>query len=83
MSTTSIPDHLDWFTANILPDGAQELVLRALPPSPADQPLHLDKSQSQILSQILFCIAQDPTIPWSATRAAVLRGFWKALRVNS
>lgn len=83
MSTTSIPERLDWFTANILPDGSQELVIRALPPSPADEPLDLDKSQSQILSQILFSIAQDPAIPWSAARAAVLRGFWKALRVNS
>ncbi|TRL28993.1 hypothetical protein FM996_18140 [Methylosinus sporium] len=83
MPRNSIPDQLDWFTAKILPDGAQEIVIRALPVSPGQASVRLDRSQSQTLTAILDQIARDTTLPWSTARQAVLRGFWTALHVDA
>ncbi|MBU3887946.1 hypothetical protein [Methylosinus sp. KRF6] len=74
-----IPNQLDWFTAKILSDGAQEIVICALPISPDQPSVRLDRSQSLTFTAILDHIARDTTLPWSATRQAVLRGFWSAL----
>ena len=39
----------------------------------------LNHSDSQLLMRILDRLAQDPGIPWSQARQAVLWGFWDTL----
>jgi hypothetical protein len=43
------------------------------------QAIALNHSDSQLLMTILDRLAQDPGIPWSQSRQAVLRGFWDTL----
>ncbi|WP_292531526.1 hypothetical protein [Methylocystis sp.] len=77
-----MPDHLDWFTTDIFPDGTQKVHIRPRDSSSSSETLQLDHPQSQILMATLGRLAQDTTIPWSAARQATLQGFWKALRAS-
>jgi hypothetical protein len=47
--------------------------------SPDTPAIALNHSDSQLLMTILDRLAQDPGIPWSQARQAVLRGFWDTL----
>ncbi len=89
------PDHLEWFTTHIWPDGTQSVHI-----CPADSSMNngqhvsengqgmtspdtpaiaLNHPDSQLLMKILDRLAQDPGIPWSQARLAVLHGFWETL----
>jgi hypothetical protein len=89
------PDHLDWFTTRIWPDGTQSVHIRPIDSITGDGQLVSEKGQgmtssntpvialnhplSQLLMKILDRLGQDPDIPWSQARQAVLRGFWDTL----
>jgi hypothetical protein len=91
----STPDHLDWFTTRIWPDGTQSVHIRPTEPntddgqhvsengqgmtSPNTAAIALNHPDSQLLMRILDRLAQDPGIPWNQARQAVLRGFWNTL----
>lgn len=78
-----MPDHLEWFTTDIFPDGTQKVHIRPIDHSASNDVLQLNHPQSHILMAILDRLAQDTTIPWAAARQAALQGFWKALRASS
>jgi hypothetical protein len=93
--TPCTPDHLDWFTTLIWPDGTQSVHIRPTDASTGDgqhvsengqgmtssntPAIALNHPDSQLLMKILDRLAQDPGIPWSQARQAVLRGFWNTL----
>jgi hypothetical protein len=89
------PDHLEWFTTRIWPDGTQSVHMHPTVSSPGDgqhvsgngqgmtspdtPSIALNHPESQLIMRILDRLAQDPGIPWLQARQAVLRGFWDAL----
>ncbi len=89
------PDHLEWFTTRIWPDGSQSVHIRPTEPSTGDgqhvsengqgmtssntPAIALNHPDSQLLMKILGRLAQDPDITWSLARQAVLHGFWDTL----
>jgi hypothetical protein len=91
----SSPAHLEWFTTRIWPDHTQSVHIRPTDSntgdgqhvsengqgmtSPNTAAIALNHPDSQLLMTILDQIAQDPGIPWSQARQAVLRGFWNTL----
>ncbi len=93
--TPCTPDHLEWFTTRIWPDHTQSVHIRPTDSSPGDgqnvsengqrmtspdtPAIALNHPDSQLSMKILDRLAQDPGIPWSQARQAVLRGFWDTL----
>ncbi len=93
--TPCTPDHLDWFTTRIWPDGTQSVHIRPTDASTGDgqhvsgngqgmtssntPAIALNHPDSQLLMKILDRLAQDASIPWLQARQAVLRGFWDTL----
>jgi len=70
---------LDWFTTKITDEGGQLLHVRASESTSTDDTLFLDEEHSNLLTEILDQVANDHSLPWSATRQAVLRAFVKVL----
>jgi len=70
---------LDWFTTKITDEGGQLLHIRPSESTSTDDTLFLDEQHSNLLTEILDQVANDHSLPWSATRQAVLRAFVKVL----
>jgi hypothetical protein len=78
---TYAPDsqsHLEWFTHDILPNGRQICSIRQIQP-PLPNRLVLDEEVSMLLQLVLTEIASDRSLPFGATKQAVLRAFMRAV----
>jgi hypothetical protein len=73
------PTRFDWFTTKITDGGGQLLHIRPSESKSPDDTLFLDEQHSELLTEILDEVAKDHSLPWSATRQAVLRAFVKVL----